>query len=125
MFSEIKRENLAKNLKALRKSAGYTQQEVADIIGIKRGTYAKIETGVAFGSFETIIRASELFGVSVEALMGTKNSAYIIRTTNRNITEFEAVCNKSGINGEATINLFLKNVIKQGKIPFEIFAEAE
>lgn len=123
MFSEVSKDNLAKNLKEARKSAGYTQQEIADILGLKRATYAKIESGASFGTFETLVKVSELLGVSIETLLGTKNSAYRIKLNRDKISKFETVCKKMGISPDSAINIYINSVIKQNKIPFEVSAE--
>ncbi len=49
------------NLKNLRNIKGFTQQNVADCLGIKRTTYTKWETGVAEPSFKYIKMLVKLF----------------------------------------------------------------
>lgn len=46
MLEEIQR-NFMINLRFLRKKQEYTQQEIADRLGINRTTYTKWETGVS------------------------------------------------------------------------------
>ena len=53
-------------LRALRKQKGWTQEEAAALIGIKKDQYGKIETGKSKGSKETIAKLAELYGTSVE-----------------------------------------------------------
>ena len=57
-------------LRMLRKRAGLTQQAVADRLQIHRTAYTKYETGVVAPDREALVRLSELFGVSVDYLVG-------------------------------------------------------
>jgi transcriptional regulator with XRE-family HTH domain len=59
---------LGENLKKLRKSHGLTQQQVADILKIKRSTYAYYEHGVNPGN-ENIRKLAAMFSVSTHALV--------------------------------------------------------
>ena len=56
-------------LKVLRKKAGYTQAEVAAMLGVDRSTYAKYETGQSEPNFEMVQKLSALFHVSIEFLI--------------------------------------------------------
>lgn len=56
------------NLKNLRNIKGFTQQNVADCLGIKRTTYTKWETGVAEPSFKYIKMLVKLFEVDYNFL---------------------------------------------------------
>lgn len=59
---------LGENLKKLRKSHGLTQQQVADILKIKRSTYAYYEHGVNPGN-ENIRKLAAMFSVSTHFLV--------------------------------------------------------
>lgn len=111
---------LAKNLKELRKSLGYRQQDMADVLKLKRATYAKMETGVTYGSIETLVEIFELFGVSVEKLFGLEKDVLHFRYTKNTIREFDKVCRREGISREEAIELFVKTVIRENKLPAEI-----
>lgn len=56
-------------LKVLRKKAGYTQADVAAMLGIDRSTYAKYETGQSEPNFEMLQKLSALFHASIEFLI--------------------------------------------------------
>ena len=60
----------SENLIKLRKSRGFTQQQVASKLGIDRTTYTKYETGVSEPGFEMLIRLSQLLDVSLDELFG-------------------------------------------------------
>jgi len=59
-------------LKVLRKREGLTQAEVAIKLGVDRSTYAKYETGQSEPNFETVQILAEMFGVSVDFLIGAR-----------------------------------------------------
>jgi len=52
----------------LRESAGMTQEQVAEAIGVSRSFYGHIETGNRNPNYGLAKRISNLFGVSVESI---------------------------------------------------------
>lgn len=52
--------------------AGYTQQQVADILHIGRSTLANYEMGRIEPNLETLARLADFYCVSVDWLLGTK-----------------------------------------------------
>lgn len=54
----------------LRRACGLTQQAVADRLQIHRTTYTKYETGRATPDQQGLVRLAEIFGVSVDCLLG-------------------------------------------------------
>lgn len=57
-------------LKELRKEKGYTQQQIADEIGVNRGSYSNWEKGKREPSFENLIKLADLLEVSLDWLFG-------------------------------------------------------
>ncbi len=57
---------LSDTLKLLRSQNGYTQQNIADFLGIERSTYSYYETGKTQPSTSIIARLSCLFSVGLE-----------------------------------------------------------
>ena len=57
-------------LKKERKKHGYTQQEIADILCIARGSYTKYETGDNTPPLENFIKLANLYNVSMDYLAG-------------------------------------------------------
>lgn len=57
-------------LKTERKKNKYTQQQIADILKMQRGSYAKYETGANTPTVENIIKLADLYGVSTDYLLG-------------------------------------------------------
>ncbi len=60
---------LSKRLKELRKIHNYTQDYVADVLGMTRQTYSHYETGRRNPSPETIYKLATLYNVSVDELL--------------------------------------------------------
>lgn len=58
------------NIKRLRKNKGLKQQELAEILGIKRNTYSDWENGKTEPSFENLVKLGDLFDVSLDWLFG-------------------------------------------------------
>ena len=53
------------NIKAIRKKLGYTQDVVADVIGIARPTYTEYENKDIDIPFDTLEKLSDFFGVEL------------------------------------------------------------
>jgi transcriptional regulator with XRE-family HTH domain len=60
---------LYKNLKALRKSKGWTQDEMLSVCGITRSTWSNYENGQTEPDIQTIVKVSGVFGVSIDDLI--------------------------------------------------------
>jgi transcriptional regulator with XRE-family HTH domain len=56
---------LQNNIKAIRKKLGYTQEIVADVLGIARSTYTEYETKEIDIPFDTLEKLSNFFGVEL------------------------------------------------------------
>lgn len=76
-------------LKELRKSKGYTLDDISELTGIKRGTYNNYENGKTEPKLAVWKQLSEFYGVSVMELMdpedfmnSIRKSANSIRSTN-------------------------------------------
>ena len=63
-------EIFAKRLKELRLENGYTQQKVAEIIGIKQQSYARYEADTGEPSLQTVVKIARLYGVASDYLLG-------------------------------------------------------
>lgn len=58
------------NIRSLREDNDWTQQYVADYLGINRRTYSAYETGTNSMTPETLIQLAELYRTSVDYLLG-------------------------------------------------------
>lgn len=63
----------SERLRTLRKQSRLTQQQVADRLNLHRTTYTKYETGVVAPDREGLLRLAELFGVTVDYLVGRES----------------------------------------------------
>ena len=61
---------LGSNLSYYRKLAGFTQQQVAEMLNLNRTTYTKYETGASEPSIEILKKIAETFDVEVGDLLG-------------------------------------------------------
>ncbi|MDE5611042.1 MAG: helix-turn-helix domain-containing protein [Odoribacter sp.] len=59
---------IARNLKKLRETARYTQEEVANAIGITRSAYSNYESGEREVPYDVIEKASDFFGCEMALL---------------------------------------------------------
>src|ERR1700748_2643426 len=66
---------LGTRIAQLRKEAGVTQQAVADALEIAQQTYANYEVARARPAVSMLPTLAQLFGISVDELLGLKNGA--------------------------------------------------
>lgn len=58
------------NFKKLRLQNGYTQQQVAEKLGIKQSNVSDWENNVSRPEYENLIALAELYDESIETLLG-------------------------------------------------------
>jgi AbrB family looped-hinge helix DNA binding protein len=63
---------LRDNLLTLRSLYGYSQEEIAEKIGISRQAYAKWESGATIPDIEKCQRLAQVYGVSIDSLVKTE-----------------------------------------------------
>ncbi len=61
------------NIRSLRIDNGYTQKQIAAYLGISQNTYSQYEIGVLNYPVDVLIKLAELYGVSVDYLLGRTN----------------------------------------------------
>ena len=61
------------DVKKARTDARYTQQQVADLMGISRPTYRKLEENPELMTFNDAKQLAEIFGVSVQDIFFGQN----------------------------------------------------
>lgn len=54
----------------LRKNAGFTQEQVADYIGVARSTYAMYEQGNREMDYQLLVKLADLYKVSLDYIFG-------------------------------------------------------
>lgn len=65
------REQLGVKLKAAREKAGYTQNQVADILQVKQSQLSKIENGMQEPNIETLGTLIDFYEVNADWILGT------------------------------------------------------
>lgn len=60
---------LSERLKELRRANGYTQDYVAEVLGVVRQTYSHYETGKRTPDASILFGLSQLYGISLDTLM--------------------------------------------------------
>ena len=57
-------------LRQMRKTKGYTQQQMADLVGVHRTTYTRYETGTVDPSLEILCHLADIFDCTTDELLG-------------------------------------------------------
>ena len=60
----------SERLTETRKDRGYTQQSIADALGVERTRYTKWESGKSYPSFDILVSICDLLNISADYLMG-------------------------------------------------------
>lgn len=74
-MSEIIASYLATNLRNLRESRGWSQQQLADNSGVPRPTIANLESGDGNPTLNVLVRVATALGVSIEHLVRSASLA--------------------------------------------------
>ncbi|HEY5962036.1 MAG TPA: helix-turn-helix transcriptional regulator [Polyangiaceae bacterium] len=74
-MTDIIADYLATNLRNLRESRGWSQQQLADISRVPRPTIAHLESGEGNPTLNVLVRVATALGVSIEHLVRSANSA--------------------------------------------------
>ena len=66
--------NIADRLKDLRKNAGYSQEQLSEMLGISRQAVSKWESAQGYPDIENVIRLAEIYHISTDyILLGSKS----------------------------------------------------
>lgn len=65
---------LADSLRKIRVENNFTQQNIADVLGIDRSTYSYYESGATAPSPRTLFKLSQVYNVTVGFLMGVEEN---------------------------------------------------
>lgn len=58
------------NIRSIRIDRGYTQDQVAKVLGISQNTYSQYEIGVLNYPVDAIVKLADFYGVSTDYLLG-------------------------------------------------------
>lgn len=71
--TEVVNMDIAERLQALRKKAGYSQEQVAEMLGLSRQAISKWESGQGKPEIDNIVKLTEIYNVSANyILLGTE-----------------------------------------------------
>lgn len=82
---------LGQRLKACRKAKKLTQQELSEILGLNRSTYAKYETGDNEPDNQTLQKLADFFEVNIDYLLGRSDTPSYSGKMNKPLTKFESL----------------------------------
>ena len=74
---------IEENLQQLRKENGYSQEQLAEALGVARQTVSKWETGQAVPELSGLIALSELYGVTIDRLVKEEPCARTLRESGK------------------------------------------
>lgn len=77
----------AERLKELRKEKNMTQVQLAEALGVSKGTIAMWEIGKREPNFETLDRLSDIFDKRIDYILGYSNDASSPRLTEEDIDQ--------------------------------------
>ena len=77
----------AERLKELRKEKNMTQVQLAEALGVSKGTIAMWEIGKREPNFETLNRLSDIFDKRIDYILGNSNDASSPRFTEEDIDQ--------------------------------------
>ena len=77
----------AERLKELRKEKNLTQVQLAEALGVSKGTIAMWEIGKREPNFETLNRLSDIFDKRIDYILGYSNDASSPRFTEEDIDQ--------------------------------------
>lgn len=66
----------ANRLKEIRKEKNMTQVQLAEVLGVSKGTVAMWEIGKRQSNFETLNALSDIFDKKIDYILGYSNFAY-------------------------------------------------
>ena len=58
------------NIRKLRTDTGYTQKQIAKLLGVSQNTYSQYEIGVLNYPVDALVKLADFYGVSVDYLLG-------------------------------------------------------
>ena len=77
----------ADRLKELRKEKNMTQVQLAEVLGVSKGTIAMWEIGKREPNFETLNRLSDIFDKRIDYILGYSNDASSPQVTEEDIDQ--------------------------------------
>ena len=77
-LSEVMNRDIAERLQELRKKSGYSQEQVAEMLGLSRQAISKWESGQGKPEIDNIVKLTEIYHVSADyILLGTEKQTIV------------------------------------------------
>ena len=103
---EVRKMSIAERLQELRRKAGYSQEQVAEKLGISRQAISKWESGQGNPEIDNVVKLTEIYNVSADyILLGRENNISVSELDKK--TEPE----KKTMSKEAKVTLAVISVI--------------
>ena len=81
---------LGDKLSKLRKENNYTQEQLANVLGVSRQSISKWESNIAYPETDKLIRISELFNCTLDYLLKDAEETSNSKQTNEKSLSFKA-----------------------------------
>ena len=82
------------NFKECRERYGYGQKEISKILGISERTLQRYEYGESEPTVSMLIKLSNLYGISIDAIVGNDTtSTFDVTKIERYLKDIEKTCN--------------------------------
>jgi transcriptional regulator with XRE-family HTH domain len=103
-----------RTISKLRNEKEWTQDKVAEMLGIPKPTYAGYENNFRRPQFETVVKLAEIFNTSTDYLMGVTNERkpQVIPNDLKKVLELKDF-NYDGVPLSNDDLIFFNNMIKQ------------
>ena len=79
---------IGERLKLLRKTCGYSQQNIANVLGIDRTTYSSYERGITIPDAELCFALSRIYNISPLDLLDAESRVFSDSGNNRSLFDF-------------------------------------
>ena len=111
---------LAERLKALRTSVGFTQVNIANLIGVPQGSVARYELGSTNPTPETLLWYADYFDVSMDYIFGRTDDPKGRLYGNKpqhdpQMDRFIEMCFEPGTNANARLKDALLKILEEGR----------
>lgn len=67
--------NIGENIRKIREDKGFTQQQIADLVGMHRSNYSKVETAQRELSISALAKVAKFFEMSLDELVNFEGNA--------------------------------------------------
>lgn len=103
---------LAKRLRELREEHNYTQQEVGEMIGLKKASYGAYERDLNVPDAKTLLKLADIFDVTTDYLLGrvdNKKQLYGLSEEEKKLVEIvKTLTPKQTESLTDTLNMLIK-----------------